>query len=101
MPLKSLRREFTAALAASHPTLSSLNLAKNGLTRIENLDPLAHLHHLLLNHNKIRHVENLSCLRGLESLDLSYNELDGNVFGGRARVRASIAPMAHKIILPL
>ncbi len=57
------------------PWLEELNMQKNYLTRIENLDNLTSLHTLVLSNNEISKIENLDTLTQLTLLDLQFNNL--------------------------
>ncbi|KAL0266133.1 UNVERIFIED_CONTAM: hypothetical protein PYX00_011849 [Menopon gallinae] len=55
------------------PSLEKLDMAENGLKRIENLEGLQRLRELYLGCNKIEKIENIKHLAYLEVLDLQNN----------------------------
>lgn len=57
------------------PSLKKLDMAENGLKKIENLEGLQNLRELYLGCNKIEKIENVKHLVHLEVLDLQNNNL--------------------------
>ncbi|MFX1397094.1 MAG: leucine-rich repeat domain-containing protein [Promethearchaeota archaeon] len=56
--------------------LKVLNISKNNINKIGNLNILKCLEELDLSHNKIKTIENLYNLRKLKTLNLEYNEIE-------------------------
>ena len=56
--------------------LEIIQLQRQNIVEIDNLEVFSEIKELHLNGNKIRRIENLSFLHKLEFLDLSYNRID-------------------------
>eukprot|EP01028_Stygiella_incarcerata_P004386 TRINITY_DN1955_c0_g2_i2.p1 TRINITY_DN1955_c0_g2~~TRINITY_DN1955_c0_g2_i2.p1 ORF type:complete len:873 (+),score=282.64 TRINITY_DN1955_c0_g2_i2:112-2619(+) len=75
MPIERITEQLIDEIKREYPELETLTLARNEISRIENLNPLEHLQTLDLSQNRIRKIENLSSLVHLKTLILDENRI--------------------------
>lgn len=73
MSMKEISREVVKALASNNRRLARLDLSRNKIRVIENIEELRHLRQLNLSLNEIQKISGLEGLNGLEEIDLSGN----------------------------
>ena len=93
MPIHALSLELVEEIRASYPALASIDLARNCISRIENLHPLATLTRVDLTDNCITILENIHTLPRLEHLIVADNAI--------ARINTPPTPLLRLSLLDL